>query len=123
MNDIPDCFKPVGKVYVVNYDNGELWEDAFHCVEQVFNTREAAQNYLIDLGLIGDADSMEESETWREPKYVCSMNNMICDECPKFENQYEHCKEYEERIDSEWDNSYYTIEEYNLIDVVQILCV
>lgn len=115
--EIPEGFESIGKVYVVEYDNGEMYEDAFHHTDKIFNTRDAAQNYLIDMGLFGDADSMEESQIWREPKYVCDMNNINCDDCPMFHEDEDNfgCTEYEDRMESEWDNSFYTIHEYDLL--------
>lgn len=115
MVEIPKGFKSVRKVYVVDYDNGEMYEDGMHCVDGIFQSRKAAEKYLRDIGAIKDS----KYESWSFPEYVCSMNNMYCENCPKFGEDDDYgCEEYELRIDSEWDNSYYTIHEYDLFDIV-----
>lgn len=117
-NNIAKNFDNVGKVYLVWYDNGEAYEDSFSCVEAVFNSLDAAEKYLDDRhkrdwlrGYKG------ERQTWSDPKFICSMNNMDCDDCPKSgleTDDYIDCDEYEERMDSEWDNDYWYIEEHEL---------
>ena len=117
--EIPEGFKSVTKVYVVNYDNGEPYEDGFHCIDNIFSTYEEAEKYLIDMDTIKREWGFGKP-TWSFPKYVCSMNNMDCEDCPKREqdvdeNGYRYCEEEFERDTSEYDNSFYTIEEYNLL--------
>lgn len=117
---IPSGFNSIDKIYVVEYDNGEMYDDAFHCVDKVFNTYESAQNYLESiLGLVKQEPIYKNANpTWSEADYVCSMNNINCDDCPKCDGYDYGCDEYEARLDSEWDNSYYTIEEYDLLDIM-----
>lgn len=111
---IPNGLQQIGKIYIIDYDNGEPYEDGAHYVYGVFQSREAAEKCLKDIGAIKDS----RYGTWSSPDYVCSMGNMDCEECPKFGNEYECCEEYDRRLESEWDCSYYTIEEYDLLDIV-----
>lgn len=115
--DTPNGLKSIGKIYVVEYDNGEPYEDGFHCVDGIFYSKEAAEKYLTNMGLI-KTEPLHSNGTpsWIEPEYVCSMDNMYCENCPKFDD-YE-CDEYELRQESEWDNSSYTIYEHDLLDIV-----
>lgn len=113
-------FNAIGKVYLVWCDNGEMYEDSFSYVETVFNSKSAAEKYLDDRHERGELVGYKgERQTWSDPKFVCSMNNMNCEDCPRggLDNGYccaLECDEYEERMDSEWDNSFWYIEEMDL---------
>lgn len=117
--EIPEGFKSVGKIYIVDYDNGEPYEDNMHYVDNIFYSREAAEKYLENNGLIKNENRF--GATWSSPKYVCSMNNMNCKDCPKYKGEdengwdYYDCDEYDKRWEDEWDDSFYTIEEHNLL--------
>lgn len=114
MIGIPDGFKSVKKVYAIEYDNGEAWEDAYHDIDLIFDNRDEVVRYLIDRGLFGNTYDVRESTVWKAPKYVCSMGNIDCEGCPKC-NGDDFCDEWDDRMDSEWDNSFYMIREYDVI--------
>lgn len=123
-HEIPDGFESVSKVYLVEYDNCEPYEDNYHAIEHVFKTREDAEKYLDReyerrptrrWSVNGFVDDVE----WVYPKFVCSMNNMDCEDCPKckdYENGWDDCEEYDARMDSEYYNPSWSILEYNLLD-------
>lgn len=118
--EIPNGFNSFGKVYVVDYDNGEPYEDNFHCINNIFTSREEAEKYLADKGTVKREWTYHEP-TWSFPEYICSMNNIDCQDCPKYKGKdenywdYYDCDEYDERWEREYDNSFYTIEEYDLL--------
>lgn len=107
----------MSKVYLVYCDNGEPYEDGFCYVNCIFTTREHAVEYIEkELGCI-KRDGWRREE-WEEPKYVCSMNNIDCEDCPNYNlDEYEEnfCEEYNERLDSEYDYTFYYIEEGELV--------
>lgn len=108
-------FDTVDKVYLVWHDNGEQYEDSFSYVCHAFKSKESAvrcleEGYELERG--------NDRQIWREKPYVCSMGNMDCDECPKGGNGSSKwdwdCEELEPRQESEWDNTFWYIEEMDL---------
>lgn len=122
--EIPNGFDSVSKVYLVEYDNGEPYEENFHYIKGVFKTQEAAEKYLDSKyerkhTKYWHVNSAVDDIVWGYPKFICSMNNIDCEDCPKckdYENGWDCCEEYDSRLDSEYDNSYYIILKYDLLD-------
>lgn len=111
------------KVYAIVYDNGEAWEDGFSYTVAIYNTREAAENYL-DLKYRRDGENRWVN---RHDVKKCSKGHTYdeCDNCPvciDWENngyQTEYaCPEQEEIQDSYFNKAYdyawYEIEEWEL---------
>ena len=118
-DNIAKDFDNVGKVYLVWWDNGEPWEDNSELVEAVFNNLDSAEKYLDDRHKRDELRGYNgEHQTWSDPKFVCSMNNMDCEDCPKGglnDDDWDwECDKLDERTDSEWDNCYWYIEEHEL---------
>lgn len=119
----PDGFESIGKVYLVEYDNGESYEDNYNNIEHVFKTRDDAEKYLDSEyerrpTKRWTANGFVDDVEWSYPKFVCSMNNMDCEDCPKckdYEDGWDDCDEYYERMNSQYENPYWSILEYDLL--------
>ena len=124
------------KVYEVHYNNMEPYEDNWHDSECFYSTLEGAVKYLEEeQGLVSEErtgvkynQETKKSErvtflVWHYPKYVCSMGNIDCNDCPNWylsdnyngkefnygsedEPEYDdYCNEHEMRFpyqDPEW---------------------
>ena len=117
-NKIPDGFKSIGKIYLVEYDNGKEYEDNDTYIESVFKTRDDAERYLdskYERKYIKcwPENSLINGVEWRCPKFVCSMKNIDCEKCPKCNGD---CDGYWERIGSEYEGPSWYILEYDLIE-------
>lgn len=101
------------KVYEVHYDNMEAWEDNFFCAECFYSTYEGAVKYLEEeMGLIKDV-AYDGKPVWNCPKFVCSMNNIDCEDCEKNDDEDE-CEEWFDRFDSEHYHPQWTIVEWEV---------
>lgn len=103
------------KIYVVHGDNGEAYEDGWDWIESIFTSGDYAVEYIEnELGCVKTDDKWRE--TWKRPKYVCSMNNIDCYDCPKYDKDDDEipCEEYDERMDNEWDSTYFYIQCYEV---------
>ena len=115
-NETLKNFDNIGKVYLVWSDNGEPYEDGFSYIEKIFTTKEAAEKYLDDRHTRKD---IGRKTNWVNPKFVCSMGNIDCHDCPKQEQDIDedgfgYCHEEWIRNGNECDNEFWYIEEMNL---------
>ena len=116
------------KVYEVHYDNGESWEDHYECIECLYSTYDGAVKYLEERGTIAEK-GWQGKPIWKFPEYVCSMNNIDCNDCEKYydsdkydgtkwvvDDYYEtdECPELWERQMDVYDYSSYTIIEHEV---------
>lgn len=106
------------KAYIVWYDNGEEYEDNYQCIEKIFATREAAEEYLDEE--YERFDCMLGGTGWKIPEFVCSMGNIDCRKCPKY-NEFMACEtgfcceEEEKRFDSSfYKYARWTVQEWEV---------
>ena len=124
--ECPDGFDTIDTVYLVEYDNGEPYEDNYHDIQLVFDTREDAEKYL-DNRYVREktnkhtSDGVIENIIWRYPQSSCSMNNIGCDKCPKYmrfdeeSSEWVKCEERYKLIEPYYDESSWCIIEYDVI--------
>lgn len=107
----------MNNIYVIWFDNGEDWEDHYRCIEKIFSTREAAENYLYDRYV------MTQDNLWEPEHYTCKIrgdNN--CSLCDKYnawvDSDYDAdapCEEYN-KLPDDYEHPSWDIEEYGVLD-------
>ena len=118
------------KVYEVHYDNGQAWEDNWQSTDAICATYEGAVKYIEERGAVAEKD-WQGKPVWKYPEYVCSKNNIDCNDCEKYydsdkydgtkwivDDDYEtdECPELWEREINSTDYSSYTIIEHEVIE-------
>lgn len=101
-------------VYVVWYDNGEMWEDNCQDIEGIFSTQNKAESFLEEKGYqkhVGNRGNV----FWKLPATPCRAGKVsACDctneNCPFYRPEgYDECVDAEILYDNSCDQSCYTI--------------
>lgn len=114
------------KVYEIRYDNGECYEDQFSYTVALFSSRESAVNNLEN---VRNLVYNESNDCWEPKKYKCkNVSDAICLGCEFYDKEWTYgmkigslvdnydCKQYDDRFEEEYDNSFYKIYEWEVLD-------
>jgi len=113
----------MSKVYLVNYNNGEEWEDNHDFTEGIFSTYDKAVEYIESHSVTRkDNDGMfYGGTTWNDNHFECPLHpeyNGDCSSCGKYtawNDEYtdEPC-EYYYAVNYDGCCGWYSIQEYEL---------